>query len=155
MGKEIERKFLVNIRKWKPEVEKVFIRQGYLCNDPERTVRIRIVENEAFLTIKGISKGITRNEFNYPIPVFEAEELIKLSLNIPIEKYRYKILFKEKLWEVDEFTGENKGLFLAEIELESEDEQIEIPPWIDKEVSEDKRYFNSYLSQNPISGWDI
>lgn len=155
MGQEIERKFLVDIQKWECKGKKVFIQQSYLSDDPARTVRVRISGDKAILTIKGETEGISRKEFNYQIEVADAIELMKLTKGKPIEKFRYNINHKGKLWEVDEFLGENKGLFLAEIELDSEDENFERPPWIGKEVSEDKRYFNSYISQNPFNRWNM
>ena len=151
---EIERKFLVNIENWKPVGEGNKIKQGYLSVDPERTVRIRIVGDEAFLTIKGKSHGIKRIELEYKIPINEAKELMKLCLDFPIEKIRY---LEEKcglLWEIDVFEGNNEGLVLAEVELEDEDQQVNLPTWIAKEVSEDFRYFNSWLSQHPFLRWE-
>ncbi|NQU84534.1 MAG: CYTH domain-containing protein [Mariniphaga sp.] len=155
MAKEIERKFLLNLQKWKPIGKKVFIRQGYLSDDPERIVRVRISEKDGFLTIKDLSQGIIRNEYNYSIPLVDAEELLKLSISTPVEKFRYNVMKEEKLWEVDEFLGENRGLFLAEVELILEDENIDLPEWVGKEVSEDNRYYNSYLSKHPFSKWKI
>ncbi|MDB4835309.1 CYTH domain-containing protein [Cyclobacteriaceae bacterium] len=152
MGLEIERKFLVT-----PEAllqgEKVYIAQGYLQSDIDRTVRVRIKGQQGFLTIKGKTQGISRQEFEYEIPVKEAQDILKLCHSHQLEKYRYYVTIGGKLWEVDEFLGDNRGLLLAEIELESEDEQFDRPSWIIEEVSEDKRYFNSYLAQNPFNTW--
>jgi adenylate cyclase len=153
MGKEIERKFLVNPRKFIPANEKVLIRQGYISDDPVRTVRIRIAGAKSDITIKGKSNGITRDEFIYPVPLSDAEELINLSKNPTIEKIRYLVWIGGKRWEVDEFLGENEGLLMAEVELDSEDDELVLPDWLEKEVSGDERYFNSYLSKFPYKHW--
>lgn len=153
MAQEIERKFLVKNKDFKELAKGVFYKQGYLTLG-ENTVRVRIKGEKAVLTIKSKSKGITRSEFEYEIPIEDANEMLNNHcLNDIIEKYRYKIEYKGKLWEVDEFLGKNKGLLLAEIELESEDEIFEKPDWVTEEVSHDKRYFNAYLSQNSFSTW--
>lgn len=154
MGKEIERKFLVDKQKWQPSGEKVHIRQAYLSNQPERTVRVRIAGNISFLTVKGKAEGITRAEFNYIIPVEDAEELFKLAIDTIIVKYRYKLWYRGKLWEVDEFLNENEGLLLAEVELNSASDVVVLPEWVDTEVSYDKKYFNSYLSKFPFNTWN-
>lgn len=153
MAKEIERKFLVNPQKFQHPAEKKLFRQGYLFDDPERTVRIRISGESATLTIKGKVTGITRDEFIYPVPVADAEELLKLSKNSVIEKVRYYVRAGGKLWEVDEFLGENEGLLMAEVELSSETEKIILPDWVEKEVSDDQRFYNSYLSKFPFKSW--
>ncbi len=150
---EIERKFLVNIEKWKPKDEGVKIIQGYLSTDKERVVRVRTKCEKAFLTIKGNQKGITRTELEYEIPVEEAKVMLEMCLDFPIEKTRYLERFGALLWEIDVFEGANKGLFLAEVELENENQRVKLPDWIKKEVSEDHRYFNSWLSQNPYATW--
>jgi adenylate cyclase len=153
MGKEIERKFLVDPDKFCPGNDFAQIRQGYLNDDPERSVRVRLSGNQAFLTIKGKPKGISRDEYEYPIPVPDAEELLGLSKGSLIEKTRFKIWFEGKLWEVDKFSGENEGLLLAEIELDSEEENIVFPGWVAVEVSGDPRFFNLYLSRFPYKLW--
>lgn len=150
---EIERKFLVDISKWQPGDKGTKIMQGYLSVDPKRVVRIRIAGNAGFLTIKGISKGISRAEYEYEIPVSEAEALMKLCMENPIVKTRYTEKRNNVLWEIDVFEGVNKGLVLAEVELEHENQVVSLPNWIKEEVSEDFRYFNSWLSQNPFSDW--
>lgn len=150
---EIERKFLVDKKKWNPTGESKKLKQGYLSVDPERTVRVRIIEKEAYLTIKGNSIGIKRTELEYKIPVNEAEVLMKMCLDFPIEKTRYFEKRGVLMWEIDVFEGANKGLILAEVELSDENQRVELPEWIEKEVSEDSRYFNSWMSQNPYSGW--
>jgi len=155
MALEIERKFLVTDDTWKPQVRKsIAIKQGYLSTDPERTVRVRIKGNTGFLTIKGITRGISREEFEYSIPSDQAEELLKLCLDAPIEKVRHEILVSGKLWELDVFEGANSGLVLAEIELANAEEAFDLPSWIGQEVSEDPRYFNAYLSKQPFSTWN-
>lgn len=153
MGKEIERKFLVDPRKFVPGKDKVLIKQGYLSDDPERIVRIRVTGSSAILTIKGKTSGITRDEFNYPVPMGDAEILLSLSKNTVISKTRYFENVAGKRWEIDWFTGANEGLLMAEIELGSEDEHFILPRWILKEVSDDHRYYNSYLSQSPYKNW--
>ena len=151
---EIERKFLVDKTLWKPENDGVSIRQGYLSSDPEKVVRVRLAGEKAFLTIKGRSEGIRRSEFEYDIPLTDAEQLLLMCENIPVVKTRFKEMVGNMVWEIDVFEGENKGLIMAEVELENEDQFVEIPYWIEKEVSNDPRYFNSWLSQNPYSTWD-
>jgi len=153
MGVEIERKFLVHNEHWRGLGTPVHYAQGYLVADGIRTVRVRIAGEEGVLTIKGESSGISRTEFEYPIPAADAYELLKLSATPVIEKYRTKVLFQDKTWEVDEFEGENKGLIIAEIELKTEDEPFEIPAWIGEEVTGDLRYFNSRLAIQPFQSW--
>ena len=153
MGVEIERKFLVCNEDWRSLGTPVQYAQGYLAADGVRTVRIRIAGDDGFLTIKGASTGISRLEFEYAIPASDALEMLRLCSIPVITKYRTKIAYEGKIWEVDEFEGENKGLIMAEIELTSEDESFGIPPWIGKEVTGDLRYFNSQLSINPFRNW--
>lgn len=150
---EIERKFLVNTEIWSPAGKGNKMVQGYLSVDSERSVRVRISGEKAWLTIKGKLVGISRQEFEYKIPVNDARELLKLCLTTPISKTRYFEKINGKLWEIDVFEKQNKGLVLAEIELEKEDETIELPNWILNEVSNDRRYFNSQLSQRPYKTW--
>ena len=150
---EIERKFLVNTELWQPQSEGLEIKQGYLSTDKERVVRVSTKGNKAFLTIKGKSQGISRVELEYEIPVKEARVLLQLSKNHPIEKTRFVEQHNGKTWEIDIFENENEGLVLAEVELESENEAINLPAWVTKEVSEDHRYFNAWLSENPFSQW--
>ncbi len=153
MPLEIERKFLVIKEKMAIDVRGEYLCQGYLNDEPNRTVRIRIAGECAFLTIKGPSKGISRSEFEYPVPVSEAREMLKMTISPPIEKTRYKIRHEGLLWELDIFHGSNEGLLLAEIELQSEDQEIKLPPWAGKEVSGDPRYYNSYLAKFPFGSW--
>jgi CYTH domain-containing protein len=124
-----------------------------MVKEPNKTVRIRIADKQAFITIKGKSTGMSRSEYEYEIPVADAEELLNDFCGSVITKKRYEVRFAGKLWEVDEFLGDNKGLFVAEIELSSEIEAFELPDWISTEVTADKRYFNSSLSIKPYTTW--
>ena len=155
MSKEIEHKYLVRKDLWyviqKPAGTD--IRQGYLLTDPRKTIRIRIAGSHAYLTIKGQSSYASRAEYEYPIPLSEANELMQICMQPVIEKVRYKIEHAGKTWEVDEFFGENDGLVIAEIELISADEKYEIPAWVGDEVTEDPRYYNAYLAEHPFIGW--
>jgi adenylate cyclase len=155
MGVEIERKFLVDAKKWQQATKPkgTPYRQGYLLNEDLRTVRIRVAGEKAFITIKGATSGISRSEFEYEIPVADAVEMLTGLKTPGIEKTRYRITFKDKLWEIDEFLGDNEGLIVAEIELDSEDETFELPDWIKSEVSDDSKYYNSNLSKNPFKNW--
>jgi len=154
MGKEIERKFLVVGDAWRHLAHGVLYRQGYLNSAKERTVRVRTVENKGFLTVKGLTSGAVRAEFEYPIPEDDARTMLNTLAEKPlVEKKRYKIQHGGLIWEVDEFFGENEGLIVAEVELESEDQRIEKPEWVGEEVTGDPRYFNSNLIQHPYSSW--
>lgn len=153
MGREIERKFLVTGDGWRGAGESCRYVQGYLSRDPERVVRVRRAGEKAFLTIKGVTRGVVRPEFEYPIPAADAEELLKLCLSPLIEKTRTVVEYGGKRWEVDEFAGENAGLVIAEIELSREDEPFQRPPWLGREVSADPRYSNASLSERPFKSW--
>ncbi len=154
MGVEIERKFLLSGDGWRQLGEPVLLRQGYLCSDPERTVRVRIEGETGALTIKSKGSGVRRGEWEYPIPLPEARELLDTLCERPlVEKYRRRIEHAGFTWEVDEFLGENAGLVVAEIELPSEDTVFDRPDWIGQEVSGDKRYYNSSLIRFPYSQW--
>jgi adenylate cyclase len=154
MAKEIERKFLVNGSEWKNLAKGTEYRQGYLSTVKERTVRVRTINSAGYLTIKGISTGATRLEYEYEISVADAHEMLdKLCERPLIEKKRYKIEYGGLIWEVDEFFGENEGLLVAEVELEDENQEIRKPEWIGKEVTGDPRYFNSNLSKTPYKRW--
>lgn len=154
MAKEIERKFTVKGDVWRDAAAGVIYRQGYLNSAKERTVRVRVAGDKAFLTIKGITAGATRAEYEYEIPYADCEAMLNTLAEKPvIEKKRYKIPFGQFVWEVDEFFGENKGLIVAEIELQSEDQTFDKPDWIDQEVTGDPRYFNSSLVKHPFSKW--
>ncbi len=154
MGLEIERKFLLKNSDWEKLIdEKITIRQGYLNSDIERTVRVRITNKSAFLTIKSKTQNTTRQEFEYAIPFEDGESLLKLCEAPLIEKTRFIVKYQGRVWEVDRFEGDNKGLEIAEIELENEDENVELPEWIDEEVSHDVRFYNSSLIKNPYKNW--
>ena len=152
MGIEIERKFLVVGDAWKlaPAVPYA---QGYLNRDKQRTVRVRVVEGQAWLTIKGVSAGATRAEFEYAIPVADAEQLLALCDGPLVRKLRRVVVHEGSTWEIDEFQGDNAGLVVAEIELRSEDEAFAAPAWLGEEVTHDARYFNSSLATAPYSTW--
>ena len=153
---EIERKFLVASNAFKSDaLRKNNIAQGYLSAHTERTVRVRIKGEKGYLTIKGKSNetGLSRFEWEKEILVAEAKQLLELCEKGVIEKIRYEIQVGEHLFEVDEFLGENKGLVIAEVELQSESEIFEKPSWLGIEVTQDHRYYNSYLSQNPFTSW--
>ena len=154
MGKEIERRFLVQGDAWRELADGVEFRQGFLSTVKERVVRVRLAGGKGTLTIKGLTRGISKLEFEYEIPTAEARTLLEALCHRPlIEKTRYRIPLQGVVWEVDEFIGDNQGLILAEVELESEDQTFERPTWIGQEISGDPRYFNSNLVQNPFSQW--
>ena len=155
MGIEIERKFLVNHEQWEKLVKPAgeFYRQGYLLTDPQKTVRVRQTSDNGFLTIKGISVGATRAEYEYEIPFEEAKELLDQFAVAELSKVRYKIAIENHIWEIDVFSGKNEGLIVAEIELKSEDEKFVLPAWIDREVTAEEKYYNSNLVTKPYSDW--
>lgn len=154
MGKEIERKFLLKNDSWRTLGQGKRYRQGYLVRNIERVVRIRTIEDKGYLTIKGKTTGATRSEFEYDIPVDEAEVILDHLCEKPlIEKIRYKIEIGGLIWEVDEFLGVNQGLTMAEVELDREDQPFEKPSWIGEEVTGDPKYFNSNLVQHPFTRW--
>ncbi|MDX1504824.1 MAG: CYTH domain-containing protein [Spongiibacter sp.] len=152
MADEIERKFLVTGDGWRQGQPQRLV-QGYLNRDPERCVRVRIADDSGFLTVKGKTIGIRRAEFEYSIPLADAEHLLTLCDGPIIDKQRYRIPAGELCWEVDEFTGANAGLVVAEIELSSEHQSFLRPEWLGTEVSNDARYYNSNLSKHPFSEW--
>jgi len=154
MAQEIERKFLLKNDTWRANATGTMYRQGYLNSAKERTVRIRTVGDQAFLTIKGISVGATRAEYEYPISLDDCNAMLDDLAEKPlIEKKRYKIRHGELTWEIDEFFGDNQGLIVAEVELQSETQAYEKPPWIGDEVTGDPRYFNSNLIKLPFRQW--
>ena len=153
MPVEIERKYLVIGDKWK-QGKPVRICQGYLNRDKERTVRVRISGEKAFLTIKGMNIGATRAEYEYEIPVSHAEALLKICNGPVLEKNRYVVVFDNMKWEVDEFLGENEGLIVAEVELTSTDQSFNCPQWLGREVTDDPRYYNSNLCIHPFRKWN-
>lgn len=153
---EIERKFLVASEDFKKAaLRKNHIAQGYLNSHPERTVRVRIKGETGYLTIKGKGNetGMTRFEWETEIALAEARNLIQLCESGVIEKIRYEVEIGNHTYEIDEFFGENEGLVVAEIELKSEDENFEKPVWLGQEVTNDERYYNAYLSNNPYKNW--
>lgn len=156
MALEIERKYLVAGTGWQTAfAERQYLKQGYLNRDPARTVRVRIADDAAWLTIKGRSVGASRLEYEYPIPVADAHEMLHelCAGQGVVEKYRYHVPHGAHVWEVDVFEGENKGLIVAEIELQSPDEAFECPDWLGEEVTHEARYFNSQLAQRPYRTW--
>jgi len=153
MGIEIERKFLVSGDAWRALAAPLLLRQGYLSSHPERVVRVRVEGEAAMMTVKGRSVGASRGEWEYPIPLADAEELLRLCEQPLVEKYRRRIAFGGLIWEVDEFLGANAGLVVAEVELSSEDQVFDKPDWVGAEVSDDARYFNSNLIRHPYTLW--
>ena len=154
MGKEIERKFLVKGDSWRGQAHGKRYRQGYLSTVKERTVRIRTVGEEGFITIKGITIGASRPEYEYEIPLKDANEMLDELCEKPIiEKTRYRIPQGNLAWEIDEFEGDNRGLIVAEIELKDENQTVDFPDWVGKEVTDDPRYFNANLVKKPYTTW--
>ncbi|MFK7771335.1 MAG: CYTH domain-containing protein [Saprospiraceae bacterium] len=154
MPKEIERKFLLKNDNWRSQfISRTIIKQGYLSTQKERTVRVRILGDKGYLTIKGETIGMTRLEFEYEIPVQEAKELLQLCEKPLIEKERFIVSMGKLEWEIDIFEGDNEGLELAEVELEDEKQVVEIPDWVGEEVTFDNRYFNSSLVKLPFRNW--
>ena len=154
MGNEIERKFLVCSEGWRDLAEGRRYRQGYLSTHKARSVRVRTIGEKGYLTIKGPSKGITRAEFEYEIPLADANAMLDTLCERPlIDKIRFCIPFAGLTWEVDEFFGENAGLVVAEVELGDEAQRFERPAWVGREVSDDPRYFNASLIANPYQNW--
>jgi adenylate cyclase len=155
MGLEIERKFLVVNDSWKTSVESESrLIQGYLSTESNATIRVRVKGDRAFLTIKGTTTGIKRSEYEYEIPVEDAKELLQNNTQgAVISKERYKVRCGEHLWDLDIFHGDNEGLMMAEVELSTEDEQFEMPDWAGMEVSDDARYYNANLVENPYRRW--
>ncbi|RMH79261.1 MAG: CYTH domain-containing protein [Calditrichaeota bacterium] len=155
MGKEIERKFLVTSDAWRPlVVQQRRYLQGYLSLDEKRVVRVRLIDNAAVLSIKGIITPAQRWEFEYPIPVEDAQTLLTHLCHQPlIRKIRYLVPFGGMRWEIDEFQGENEGLIIAEVELSREGQSILLPEWVGQEVTEDPRYLNVNLVKHPYRDW--
>ncbi len=154
MAVEIERKFLVKNDLWREQIiSSSDLKQAYVSNQENATVRVRIADDKAFLTIKGPTAGISRDEFEYVIPVEDARILLGLTTGVVIEKTRHKVRCGEHIWDLDIFYGENAGLKLAEVELESEAEEFHVPDWAGAEVTGDKRYANSRLAEEPFCNW--
>jgi adenylate cyclase len=152
---EIERKFLVEGDAWRNAVESSSrISQGYLVADPRITVRVRLRDDLAYLTIKGATQGMGRSEFEYQIPPADAQAMLQdLAVLAPVEKVRHLIRVGNHLWELDVFEGANAGLVMAEVELAAEDEPFVRPEWAGEEVTGDPRYFNAYLARQPFTLW--
>ena len=156
MSLEIERKFLVKGEGWRAHGAGLPYRQGYLSTVPERSVRVRLVRDKGYLTIKGAATGATRAEYEYIIPADEASEMLdKLCERPLIEKIRYRVEHHGLTWEIDEFDGDNTGLIVAEVELEEEDQAIMLPDWVGKEVTGDPRYYNASLIADPFTSWPL
>lgn len=154
MGTEIERKFLVHQHPYTQTAPGMVCKQGYMSSNSGCTVRVRIMDNIGYLTIKGKGEGLVRSEYEYEIPLDDASEMLeKLCKHPLIEKVRYKVPYEGFIWEIDHFEGANAGLVVAEIELSHEDQLFTVPPWIGDEVTGDKRYFNSMLQQTPYTLW--
>jgi CYTH domain-containing protein len=155
MAREIERKFLVKGDAWRALAKGTTYRQGYLNSAKERTVRVRMADDKAYLTIKGLTVGATRAEYEYEIPRDEGEAMLNTLAERPlIEKRRYKIPIGDLTWEIDEFLGDNAGLIVAEVELKSEDQTFARPAWLGDEVTGDPRYYNANLIKNPFTRWE-
>lgn len=155
MALEIERKYLIDLEKIGTLENGIRIKQGYLSTDKNAVVRVRVKNDKAYLTIKSSNSGIARLEFEYEIPLNEANEMLeKLCQKPVIDKTRYIINHENHTWEVDVFYGDNEGLVVAEVELSSEDEHINLPSWVKEEVSHDDRYFNSNLMKLPFKDWE-
>jgi CYTH domain-containing protein len=152
MAKEIERKFLVKEGSWRNR-DGTRYRQGYLNSAKERVVRVRTIADKGYLTIKGLTVGASRLEFEYEIPQQDADQLLDICEKPLIEKIRYNVREGDFVWEIDEFLGENQGLIVAEVELESENQDFSKPEWVLEEVTGDPRYFNSNLIKNPYKMW--
>lgn len=152
MGIEIERKFLVRGEGWR-QGEGLPLSQGYLNRDKDRTVRVRTAGPRGYLTVKGRNVGATRAEFEYEIPLADAQALLALCEGPVVQKCRYRVEYAGMVWEIDEFEGENAGLVIAEIELEREDQPFAAPEWLGEDVTQDPRYFNSNLASHPFGRW--
>ena len=155
MALEIEHKFLLKNNDWTKDINKsTRYKQGYLTSDSKRSVRIRTSDNKAWLNIKSATIGTQRQEYEYEIPFNEGEELLNTLCEKPlIEKVRHLVLHKKHTWEIDVFSGDNEGLVVAEIELTKIGEQFSKPAWLDKEVTDDLRYYNNQLCKYPYKKW--
>lgn len=155
MAKEIEFRYLVDALCWEPQGEKQHIVQGYLFNAPTATMRVRICNDQAYLTLKGPKKNAVCDEFEYEIPLQDAQEMLeKFTPGNHIEKTRYSIMFEGFKWEVDVYGGENQGLILAEVESPTGQRPLHLPPWVDKEITDLPQYHNNNLAQYPFSQWN-
>jgi adenylate cyclase len=155
VGQEIERKFLVSDDGWRAAAtSSTPMRQGYLASDENRTVRVRVAGDRAFVTIKGRAVGLVRPEFEYEIPAADGEALMALCLPSPVVKTRHLVPHAEHVWEVDVFEGANAGLIVAEVELQRADERVDLPSWVGDEVSHESRYTNARLAAQPWAQWE-
>ena len=155
MATEIEHKFLLRDERWRLAIERSTpMRQGYLTSDARCSVRVRVADGQGFLNIKSGTLGIQRSEYEYPIPLAEAEEILDTLCEKPLlEKTRHFLRFDGRLWEIDEFAGANAGLIVAEVELDEPDQPFARPDWVGEEVSHDLRYYNSQLARHPYTTW--
>lgn len=153
MAKEIERKFLIDVSQWGYQGNPIKMKQAYLVIQEDKVIRVRITEQKAFLTIKGNLDGITRDEFEYEIPIDDAKQMLNMSEGAVVSKTRYLYEHGNHVWEIDVFDGDNQGLVVAEIELKDESEDFKKPTWLKEEVSTDVKYYNFSLSKNPYCNW--
>jgi adenylate cyclase len=154
MGREIERKFLLRDDTWRAAVHRSMrLRQAYLSEAGRASVRVRIADTHATLNIKGARLGVSREEYEYPIPLDDAEELMTICASHPVVKTRHLVRHGAHTWEIDEFDGANAGLIVAEIELDDAEESFARPDWLGKEVSDDARYYNAALARKPFREW--
>jgi adenylate cyclase len=154
MAREIERKFLVDTALWRATAAGTLYRQGYLSSVKERVVRVRIAGDRGFLTIKGLTTGVSRLEFEYPIPLPDATVMLDQLCERPlIEKTRYREVYADRIWEIDVFHGDSDGLVVAEVEIANPEQKVELPRWAGAEVSNDPRYFNNNLAAHPYRYW--
>ncbi|MEO0433164.1 MAG: CYTH domain-containing protein [Cyanobacteria bacterium J06656_5] len=154
MAQEIERKFLVQSDAWRSLAAGRYYCQGYIPTQGKQTVRVRIIGDQGYLTLKGPAIGISRSEFEYEIPLADAQAMLSELCQTPlIEKHRYHIPLGNVVWEIDDFLGENQGLIVAEVELAHAEQVVELPGWIGEEVTGDSRYYNASLVRNPFKNW--
>jgi adenylate cyclase len=153
MAREIERKFLVKGAGWRKGGKRSRLKQGYLHSSRERSVRVRLEDGVGTLTIKGRTRGLSRAEYEYRVPARDAVRLLALCEKPLIEKTRTRVIFGGLTWEIDEFSGANRGLVVAEVELGRPDQRVALPPWAGKEVTRDARYLNANLFRRPYRRW--
>jgi adenylate cyclase len=157
MALEIERKFLLRSDEWRSQIAtRLLLRQGYLSSGSRSSIRARIAGEQAWLTLKANRSGMSRLEYEYPIPRRDADEILEALCEGPlIEKYRHELRVGAHVWEIDEFLGDNVGLIVAEIELDDESEAFERPTWLGMEVTHDERYYNFNLAKRPFNSWSV